>query len=86
MGEKQPYQTLIFPYKEVLSEIKYAIFLRRDMNVWQGICGGGEGKETVIETAKREAYEEAKRLLKWDCDKTALWELNERVSKIFYKR
>lgn len=148
---RQPYQTLIFPYKREKEEVKYAIFLRRDMKVWQGICGGGENEETIIETAKRECFEEAgikntskyiqldtmttipviditgkffwgedvfiikeycfgvdatgqeinlsrehleyrwlsyneaKRMLKWDCDKTALWELNERIKTVFYK-
>lgn len=148
---RQPYQTLIFPYKMEKEEVKYAIFLRRDMKVWQGICGGGENEETIIETAKRECFEEAgikntskyiqldtittipvidimgkffwgedvfvikeycfgvdatgqeinlsrehleyrwlsyneaKRMLKWDCDKTALWELNERIKTVFYK-
>ena len=117
------------------------------MKVWQGICGGGEDGETIIETAKRESfeeagieyasnyiqldtittmpvvaitgtfswgenvyvvkeycfgvdatnqeiklsdehpeyrwltYDEAKKLLKWDSDKTALWELNERLKR-----
>ena len=143
----QPYETLIFPYKKEKNEIKYAIFLRDDMRVWQGICGGGEEGETILETAKRESfeeagikydsnyiqldtittmpvvaitgkfsweedvfvvkeycfgvdangqeivlndehpeykwlsYEEAKKLLKWDSDKTALWELNERLKR-----
>ena len=144
---RQPYETLIFPYKKENGEYKYAIFLREDMKVWQGICGGGEEGETVLETAKRESYEEAginidseymqletittmpvvaitgeytwgedvylvkeycfgvkidgqeiilsdehpeyrwvsyeeaKKLLKWDSDKTALWELNERLKR-----
>lgn len=144
---RQPYETLIFPYKKEKNEIKYTIFLRDDMRVWQGICGGGEEGETILETAKRESfeeagikydsnyiqldtmttmpvvaitgkfswgedvfvvkeycfgvdvngqeivlndehseykwlsYEEAKKLLKWDSDKTALWELNERLKR-----
>lgn len=56
---RQPYETLIFPYKKEKNEIKYAIFLRDDMRVWQGICGGGEEGETILETAKRESFEEA---------------------------
>ena len=144
---RQPYETLIFPYKKDLDGLKYAIFLRNDMKVWQGICGWGEDGETIIETAKRESfeeagieytsnyipldtittmpvvaitgkfswgedvfvvkeycfgvdatdqeiklsdehpeyrwlpYEEAKKLLKWDSDRTALWELNERLKR-----
>lgn len=142
---RQPYETLIFPYKKENGKYKYAIFLREDVKVWQGICGGGEEGETIIETAKREtfeesgisrdskfiqldtittmpviaitgefswgenvfvvkeycfgvdatnqqinlsdehlsykwlSYEEAVKLLKWDSDKTAIWELNERL-------
>ena len=56
---RQPYQTLIFPYKRENNEILFAIFLRDDMKVWQGICGGGEENETILDTAKREAFEEA---------------------------
>lgn len=144
---RQPYETLIFPYKKEKNEIQFAIFLRKDMKFWQGICGGGEEGETILETAKRETYEEtgiknnsyfmqldtittipvvsitgkftwgddvflvkeycfgvdatgqeiklskehiefrwlnyeeAKQLLKYDSDKTALWELNERLKK-----
>ena len=133
---RQPYQTLIFPYKKENGEYKYAIFLREDMKVWQGICGGGEEGETILETAKRETFEEsgiskaskfiqldtittmpviavtgkftwgendatyiqiklsdehlnykwvnfeeAEKLLKWDSDKTAIWELNERLKR-----
>jgi len=144
---RQPYQTLIFPYKKEGVEYKFAIFLRKDMRVWQGLCGGGEEGETILETAKRETneesgieynskyiqldmftfipvisigggfhwgeeillvkeyffgvdasnqtiklseehiehrwvdYEEAVKLLKWDSDKTALWELNEKLKR-----
>lgn len=144
---RQPYETLIFPYKKEENEYKFAIFLRKDKKIWQGICGGGEEGETILETAKRETYEEskiknnsnfikldtittipvtsvtgkfswgddvflvkeycfgvdatgqeiklseehiefrwlnyeeAKKLLKYDSDKTALWELNERLKR-----
>lgn len=144
---RQPYQTLIFPYKRENNEILFAIFLRDDMKVWQGICGGGEENETILDTAKREAfeeaginynsdyiqldttttmpvvaitgkfswgedtfvvkeycfgvnvknqeiklsdehpeyrwlkYDEAHKMLKWDSDRTALWELNERLKR-----
>lgn len=144
---RQPYETLVIPYKKENNEYKFAIFLRSDKNFWQGICGGGEAGETILETAKREAYEEAglsyeseymqletmtmipvisitgeftwgedvllvkeycfgvdatnqeiklsnehqkyrwfsyeeaKKFLKWDSDKTALWELNEKLKR-----
>lgn len=144
---RQPYETLIFPYRKVNTEYEFAIFLRDDMKIWQGVCGGGEEGETIIETAKRETfeeaglsyesefmqletitmipvvsvkgnfywgedvflvkeycfgvdatdqeiklsdehpeyrwlnYDEAKKILKWDSDKTALWELNEKLKR-----
>jgi len=116
------------------------------MNTWQGVAGGGEEGETIIESAKRELYEETgikdvevikldsisivpsyyfkdsasfgkdfyvvpeyafavelsneeivlsdehkeykwckydevKELLQWDSNKTALWEINERIAR-----
>ena len=39
--------------------IQYAIFNRSDYGYWQGIAGGGEDGEIPIESAKREAFEEA---------------------------
>lgn len=56
---RQPYQTLVFPYKRDGNEFKYAIFLRKDFNIWQAISGGGEEGEKILETAKRECFEEA---------------------------
>ncbi|SMQ80586.1 dATP pyrophosphohydrolase [Bacillus sp. OV166] len=142
-----PYQVLIFPYLITNQSIQYAIFNRSDYGYWQGIAGGGEDGETPIESAKREAFEEAgvskecpyfkldsvaslpvedvvgkflwgedvyiikeysfgvkvptkdislskehlnykwlsfaeaETLLKWDSNKTALWELNKRLLK-----
>lgn len=56
---RAPYQVLIFPYIETENSIQYAIFHRSDYGYWQGIAGGGEDGETPIESAKREAFEEA---------------------------
>ena len=54
------YQVLVIPYHVEKENIKYCIFRRSDMDVWQFIAGGGEDEdETVIISAKREAYEEA---------------------------
>ena len=144
---RQPYETLVIPYKKENEKIKYAIFLRSDVEQWQPVCGGGEEGETLLETAKRETfeeagikkeskfmrletittipvvsirgcyywgedvflvkeycfavdvedqeiklskehkeykwleYEEAYKLLKWDSDRTALWELNEKLKR-----
>jgi dATP pyrophosphohydrolase len=52
---------LIIPYCVKDKIIKYGIFHRRDMNVWQFIAGGGEDEdESLLFSAKREAFEEAK--------------------------
>lgn len=58
---RAPFQVLVLPYKiGPKNAIRYAVFARRDSkNCWQGIAGGGEGKETPRAAAKREAYEEA---------------------------
>lgn len=53
------YNVLVIPYIIHNSQIKYAIFLRADMSIWQFIAGGGEDDETPIQAAKREANEEA---------------------------
>ncbi|OTY16917.1 NUDIX pyrophosphatase, partial [Bacillus thuringiensis serovar navarrensis] len=56
---RAPYQVLIFPYIKTDDSIQYGIFNRSDYGYWQGIAGGGEDGETPIESAKREAFEEA---------------------------
>ncbi len=40
---RAPYQVLIFPSIKEDSKYYYAIFKRRDLGIWQGIAGGGEG-------------------------------------------
>ena len=57
---RKPYQVLIFPYIKTEKGYLYAIFKRKDLKFWQGISGGGENEETPIQSAKREAFEEAK--------------------------
>jgi dATP pyrophosphohydrolase len=58
---RAPFQILVFPFrKSEKGNFEFAIFKRSDMVYWQGIAGGGETNETPLETAKREAYEEAK--------------------------
>ena len=148
---RAPFQVLVFPYRfDRHGEIEYAIFSRSDseLDVWQGIAGGGEDDETPLEVAKRETWEEiglptkslftaldtvssipvacfgdshlwgdevfvireysfgvdaseckitlscehieykwlaynnAVELLKWDGNKTALWELNQRLKML----
>ena len=140
------YQVLIIPFRRKEEQIEFCVFKRKDMNIWQGIAGGGEEGETVIYSAKRELYEEtsikdievialdsistipschfkdsinwgkdlyvvpeyaftielsneeivlsdehkeykwvkydeAIELLQWDSNKTALWEINERIAR-----
>lgn len=54
------YQVLVIPYYAEEKCVKYCIFRRRDMEVWQFIAGGGESEDgSVLDSAKREAYEEA---------------------------
>lgn len=54
------FQVLVIPFFIINGEIEYCIFLRRDMDIWQFISGGGENNETYLESAKRESFEEAK--------------------------
>lgn len=148
---RKPIQILVIPYRKnaTLNCIEYCLFLREDLNVWQGIAGGVEDDETVEQSARREMFEESNipynsnlielssfvsipsvnisgtkwgkkiyivkeysfgvcaddteiiisdehknfkwvnyneaiKLLKWDSNKNALWELNERLSKNGY--
>ena len=149
---RQPKQVLVLPFKHEDDNILYGIFYREDLKVWQGIAGGVEEGEDILEAGKREAYEEAKipydskyipldsistipvnfihgnfywgediynvkehcfgvcadnvdivlseehtmmkwvpyeeafNLFKWDSNRNALWELNERIKKKSKKR
>ena len=57
---RAPFQVLVYPYRTINNEqIRYALLKRADAGWWQGIAGGGEDKETPLEAARREAYEEA---------------------------
>ena len=58
---RKPINVLVFPYFiDRNNKIKFAIFKRTDLKIWQGISGGVEGEETLLEAAQRECYEEAK--------------------------
>jgi len=59
MMPRAPFQVLVYPYYQDGEQIEYAIFHRRDNGIWQAVAGGGEGNETPLEAARREAYEEA---------------------------
>jgi dATP pyrophosphohydrolase len=58
---RAPFQVLVFPYRILAyREIVYAVFQRGDEGMfWQAIAGGGEDRETPLESAMREAWEEA---------------------------
>jgi len=57
---RQPFQVLIFPYRQTPNgNVRYAVFRRSDLGAWQGLAGGGEGDETPEGAARREALEEA---------------------------
>ena len=54
------YQVLVLPYRIDGDQVKYCVFHRSDMDVWQFIAGGGEDTDfSALESAKREAFEEA---------------------------
>lgn len=53
------YQVIVIPHLKAGRGFRYAIFWRSDLKFWQAISGGGEGRETPIQAAKREAFEEA---------------------------
>lgn len=53
-------QVLVIPYFIENNNVKYCIFNRSDMDIWQFIAGGGEVEDkSILISAKREAYEEA---------------------------
>lgn len=56
---RAPYQVIVFPYVKTGKGFLYAVFKRKDLQFWQAISGGGENGETPVQTAKREAFEEA---------------------------
>jgi len=57
---RAPYNVHVFLYRITENGDKeYAILRRSDDEKWQGICGGGEDGETIVQSALREAYEEA---------------------------
>ncbi|MHB9031802.1 MAG: NUDIX domain-containing protein [Anaerolineae bacterium] len=56
---RAPFQVLVLPYRRSANRYEYALLLRSDSEVWQGVAGGGEGGESPAEAARREAREEA---------------------------
>lgn len=64
---RAPFQVLIIPFRRTKGGVEYAIFRRSDAGYWQWIAGGGEGNETPLEAARREAQEEAGISTESDC-------------------
>ncbi len=54
---RRPKQVLVFLYKKVKNEYLYCIFLRTS-GEWQGVSGGVEDDESLVDAAKREVLEE----------------------------
>ncbi len=56
---RAPFQVLVYPYRQVNGgEFEYALFKRRDAGFWQGVAGGGEDNESILQAARRETGEE----------------------------
>lgn len=54
------YQVLVLPYLISGTGPRYCIFERKNPKFWQFISGGGEDFDgSILESAKREAFEEA---------------------------
>ena len=57
---RAPFQVLVYPYRKIHgASFEYALLRRFDTGHWQPIAGGGEDNESLLEAARREAYEEA---------------------------
>lgn len=55
---RSPFQVLVFLLRQQEGQEEVLLLKRADRGIWQGIAGGGEGEETPVEAAKREAREE----------------------------
>lgn len=51
-------QVLVIPFLQEGASVRYCIFRRADMGIWQFIAGGGEAGEAPLEAARRETWEE----------------------------
>lgn len=54
------YEVLVIPYRIDGERAQFCVFKRSDMEAWQFIAGGGEETDSsILDAAKREAFEEA---------------------------
>lgn len=79
------YQVLVIPYCIEDRNVQFCLFRRSDMGIWQFIAGGGEA-DTFLQLSHEHTeykwltYAEAQTVLRYDSNKTALWELNRRIA------
>jgi len=57
---RKPKNVLVFLYRLRNNKIEYCIFYRKKEKFYQGLSGGVENNEDLIDTVKREVYEEIK--------------------------
>src|SRR5918911_3497101 len=55
---RAPFQVLVIPFFRHGSDARFGLLRRADAGYWQWIAGGGEGDETPVQAAHREAREE----------------------------
>lgn len=56
---RKPKQVLVFLYRKNENGVyEYCIFYRNKLKFWQGLSGGVEDNETLVDTVKREVFEE----------------------------
>lgn len=56
---RKPKQVLVFLYRKNENGVyEYCIFYRKKIQFWQGLSGGVENDESLIETVNREVFEE----------------------------
>ena len=56
---RQPHNVLVFPFLVSPQGSLFLLLKRSDDGVWQAVCGGVEGAESLTEAARREMAEEA---------------------------
>lgn len=78
---RQPFNILVFPFYFENNDIKYALFKRKDGDYWQGIAGGVEAGESILEAAMRESSEEA--MIKSDYDFISLDSISSVPATVF---
>jgi dihydroneopterin triphosphate diphosphatase len=56
---RAPFQVLVLPFRRTGGgAVEFAILCRHDLDLWQGVAGGGEEDETPSQAAVRETREE----------------------------